>query len=51
MCLDAIEYGMFSTSEFGLAGLAKEIEVETILNYEDIPNFPVSTVEETCRNQ
>jgi purine-nucleoside phosphorylase len=29
----------------GLAGLAKEIEVETILNYEDIPNFPVSTVE------
>jgi purine-nucleoside phosphorylase len=25
--------------------LAKEIEVETILNYEDIPNFPVSTVE------
>jgi purine-nucleoside phosphorylase len=29
----------------GLAGLAKEIEVETILNYEEIPNFPVSTVE------
>jgi purine-nucleoside phosphorylase len=29
----------------GLAGLAKEIEVDTILNYEDIPNFPVSTVE------
>jgi purine-nucleoside phosphorylase len=29
----------------GLAGLAKEIKVETVLNYEDIPNFPVSTVE------
>jgi len=29
----------------GLAGLAREISVETILNYEDIPNFPVSTVE------
>lgn len=29
----------------GLAGLAKEIEIETILDYENIPNFPVSTVE------
>ena len=29
----------------GLAALVKEIEVETILSYEDIPNFPVSTVE------
>jgi purine-nucleoside phosphorylase len=29
----------------GLAGLAKEIEVEQILQYEEIPNFPVSTVE------
>ena len=29
----------------GLAGLAKEIKVELVLNYEDIPNFPVSTVE------
>ena len=29
----------------GLAGLAKEIEIETILDYADIPNFPISTVE------
>jgi purine-nucleoside phosphorylase len=29
----------------GLAGLAKEIQIDTILEYEDIPNFPVSTVE------
>lgn len=29
----------------GLAGLAKEIETEIILKYEDIPNFPLSTVE------
>ena len=29
----------------GLGGLAKEIEVETILPYDTIPNFPVSTVE------
>ncbi len=29
----------------GLAGLAKEIETEIILKYEEIPNFPVSTVE------
>jgi purine-nucleoside phosphorylase len=29
----------------GLAGLANEIEVETSLDYENIPNFPVSTVE------
>jgi len=29
----------------GLGGLAKEIKPETILDYQDIPNFPVSTVE------
>jgi purine-nucleoside phosphorylase len=29
----------------GLGGLAKEIKPELTLNYEDIPNFPVSTVE------
>jgi purine-nucleoside phosphorylase len=29
----------------GLGGLVKEIETEAVLNYEDIPNFPVSTVE------
>lgn len=29
----------------GLGGLATEIEPETTLEYEDIPNFPVSTVE------
>lgn len=29
----------------GLGGLAKEIEVETAVSYEDIPHFPVSTVE------
>ncbi len=29
----------------GLGGLVKEIEAEHVLNYEDIPNFPVSTVE------
>lgn len=29
----------------GLAGLANDIEVEHILSYEEIPNFPVSTVE------
>ncbi|TFH00773.1 MAG: purine-nucleoside phosphorylase [Calditrichales bacterium] len=29
----------------GLGGLAKEIEAETTLSYEDIPHFPVSTVE------
>ena len=29
----------------GLGGMVKEIEIETILKYEDIPNFPVSTVE------
>ena len=29
----------------GLGALAKEIEVEFSLDYEDIPNFPVSTVE------
>jgi purine-nucleoside phosphorylase len=29
----------------GLGGLAKEIQIETELSYEDIPNFPVSTVE------
>lgn len=29
----------------GLGGLVKEIEVEHTLDYSDIPNFPVSTVE------
>ncbi|MEZ4922799.1 MAG: purine-nucleoside phosphorylase, partial [Crocinitomicaceae bacterium] len=29
----------------GLGGLAKEIDVKFTLNYADIPNFPVSTVE------
>ncbi|MEA2106661.1 MAG: purine-nucleoside phosphorylase [Bacteroidota bacterium] len=29
----------------GLGGLTKEIEVEQTLDYENIPNFPVSTVE------
>jgi purine-nucleoside phosphorylase len=29
----------------GLGGLAKEIEAETIIDYGDIPHFPISTVE------
>ena len=29
----------------GLGGLVKEIKPEIILEYQDIPNFPVSTVE------
>ncbi len=29
----------------GLGGLVEEIEVETVLDYKDIPHFPVSTVE------
>ena len=29
----------------GLGGLAKEIEVETVIPYEEIPDFPLSTVE------
>ena len=29
----------------GLGGLAKEIEIKHSLNYNDIPNFPISTVE------
>jgi purine-nucleoside phosphorylase len=29
----------------GLAGLANEIETEVVLDYSEIPNFPVSTVE------
>ncbi|GET30687.1 purine-nucleoside phosphorylase [Prolixibacter sp. SD074] len=29
----------------GLGGLSKEIDIEHSLNYTDIPNFPVSTVE------
>ena len=29
----------------GLGGLVQEIEIEQILSYEDIPNFPLSTVE------
>jgi len=29
----------------GLGGLVKEIETETEIRYQDIPNFPVSTVD------
>lgn len=29
----------------GLGGLVKEIEIKTSLDYENIPNFPISTVE------
>ncbi|HUN65862.1 MAG TPA: purine-nucleoside phosphorylase [Bacteroidota bacterium] len=29
----------------GLGGLVKEIDAETVLDYEEIPHFPVSTVE------
>lgn len=29
----------------GLGGLVKEIEVETVIDYADIPHFPISTVE------
>ena len=29
----------------GLGGLAKEIKKETVIDYGDIPNFPLSTVE------
>ncbi|MEI7907635.1 MAG: purine-nucleoside phosphorylase, partial [Bacteroidota bacterium] len=29
----------------GLGGLVKEIQIETIIDYSDIPHFPVSTVE------
>ncbi len=29
----------------GLGGMVNEIDIDTILEYEDIPNFPVSTVE------
>ena len=29
----------------GLGGLVQEIEAEHMLSYEDIPNFPISTVE------
>ena len=29
----------------GLGGMVKEIEIDSVLAYEDIPNFPVSTVE------
>ncbi len=29
----------------GLGGLAKEIDVKQVLSYQDIPNFPISTVE------
>lgn len=32
----------------GLGGLVKEIDVQFTLDYEDIPNFPVSTVESHC---
>jgi purine-nucleoside phosphorylase len=29
----------------GLGGLVKEIKIDTIIDYSDIPHFPVSTVE------
>jgi purine-nucleoside phosphorylase len=29
----------------GLGGMVNEIDIESVLEYEDIPNFPVSTVE------
>ncbi len=29
----------------GLGGLVKEIQIETVIDYSDIPHFPVSTVE------
>ena len=29
----------------GLGGMVNEIDIDTVLKYEDIPNFPVSTVE------
>jgi purine-nucleoside phosphorylase len=29
----------------GLGGLVKEINIDTVIEYQDIPNFPVSTVE------
>jgi len=29
----------------GLGGMVKEIQISDVLEYEDIPNFPVSTVE------
>lgn len=37
------EYGIILGT--GLGGLVKDIEVSHVLEYEDIPNFPVSTVE------
>lgn len=37
------EYGIILGT--GLGGLVKDIEVFHVLEYEDIPNFPVSTVE------
>ncbi len=40
---DAPEWGIILGT--GLGGLVQEIEVKYILKYEDIPDFPVSTVE------
>ncbi|NNF22772.1 MAG: purine-nucleoside phosphorylase, partial [Saprospiraceae bacterium] len=37
------EYGIILGT--GLGALVEDIEVEHVFNYEDIPNFPVSTVE------
>lgn len=52
---EAAQYIQLKTSQFkpfagvilgtGLGGLVKEMQVEYTLSYEDIPNFPVSTVE------
>lgn len=52
---EATQYIQLQTKQFkpfagvilgtGLGGLVKEMELEYTLSYEDIPNFPVSTVE------
>jgi purine-nucleoside phosphorylase len=34
----------------GLGGLVKELEIETLIPYEDIPHFPISTVESHSGN-
>jgi purine-nucleoside phosphorylase len=41
--VDGVEYGIILGT--GLGGLVNEIEIEKELSYEDIPHFPVSTVE------
>ena len=34
----------------GLGGMVNEIDIESVLEYEDIPSFPVSTVESIMEN-